>query len=299
MKQKITIVGFGKLGRALDKVLAIKKDLPPICVWDVVETGDPRQVNSLREAIKDATVIFLIVPSKNFPECVGKLGTIDPETTLVSCTKGLAGDSGRLPFQIVTQAYPRNTVGVISGPMLSEELEEQLPTKATIASNDLERIEAVVALFRGTTLTLEKSSDLIGTSLLGILKNVYALALGLSDGLNLGSNFKSCLALQALREISLFVTEQGGKVETMMTPAGLADFLTTGYSSKSRNYTYGFKKAQGQDLGAIMAEGAVNIGHVVDQTQSTSNYPLLNNIKGIFLQNKDPRQAILQSLSML
>lgn len=252
-KNKITIIGFGKLGQALANILE-KKGGCKVRSWDVVETGDPRHVSSLKEAISKSSLILFCVPSKFFGESVLKIGKLQPEVILVSCTKGFDGTSLKFPFEVLKEFYPGNTIGVISGPMLSEELEEKLPTRATNAGDNPPEIKEVVDLFSGPNLILELSEDLIGVSILGILKNIYALALGLADGLELGSNFKSCLTLRSLREMELILIKTSAKKESLLSPAGLSDFLTTGYCPKSRNYTYGFKKARKESLEGIMAE---------------------------------------------
>lgn len=296
--EKVAIIGFGKLGRALTKILESKPENCEVRVWDVIQTGDHHQVSFIKEVTESSSVIFLVVPSKNFRECGDLLGSLDPNKILVSCTKGLADSSGTLPFSVLEKTYPQNTVGVISGPMLSEELDQMLPTRASLASNNKEKIRMVAQLFDGTPLRLEISDDLTGVSLLGVLKNVYALSLGLCEGLDLGSNFKSCLALQAFREMGSILTELGGKMETLTSPAGLSDFLTTGYSSKSRNFTYGYKKARGEYLSGIMAEGAANIDNVTNLLKNLERYPLLETIQLIFIESKNPRETLLRVMSL-
>lgn len=295
--EKVAIIGFGKLGRSLAKLLSSKPESCEIRAWDVVRTGDPRQIASVKEAVDHSSVIFLVVPSKNFRECLGSLGRLDQNKILVSCTKGLVDSAGTLPYSVLRQSYPSNPIGVISGPMLSEELEELLPTKASLGSDNPEAMKPLAQLFSGSPLSLEISDDPIGVSWLGILKNVYALSLGLSDGLNLGSNFKSCLALLAFREMGSILTKLGGQEKTLLSPSGLSDFLTTGYSSKSRNYTYGYKKARGEDLTSIMAEGAMNIGNTANIIKDLGAYPLLKAIQGIFLEKASHRELLLRLLS--
>ena len=291
-KSKFTIIGFGKLGQAIANILERKKESCEVCSWDVVETGDPRQMPSLNEAVAGTDVIFFSVPSKFFREAVSKLGLLPPEIILVSCTKGFDAPALKFPFEILKEFCPKNTIGVISGPMLSEELEENLPTRTMLASDNSAEIKKVADLFSGTNLSLEQSEDLIGVSFLGILKNVYALTLGLSDGLDLGSNFKACLTLQALREMELIIIKSGGKKESLMSFAGISDFLATGYYFKSRNYTFGFRKAKNESLEGIMAEGAANIENVISKIGNVEEYPLLKMIKRIFLEGINPRVII-------
>lgn len=288
-KNKITIIGFGKLGQAIANILEMKNKSCEVCSWDIVETGDPRQMPLLSEAVTGSAIVFFSIPSKFFREAVSKVGSLRAEIILVSCTKGFDAPSLKFPFEVLKEFYPKNTVGVISGPMLSEELEEGLPTRATVGCDSAVEVKKIIDLFSDTNLTLEPSRDLIGISFLGILKNIYTLALGISDGLELGSNFKSCLTLQSLREMELIIIKSGGEKESLMSPAGIPDFLTTGYCSKSRNYTYGFKKARGESLSGIMAEGITNIENVISKVGNVEEYALLKIIRGIFIDGENPK----------
>ena len=138
--------------------------------------------------------------------------------------------------------------------------------------------------------------NVIGVSLFGIFKNVYALSLGCSDGLEMGSNFRSCMALQAIKEMKALVKEYGGREETAFTCAGIADFLATGFSPHSRNYSYGFHHARNEVHDRQIAEGVENIAIVVSRLTSKQNFPLLNAIEKIFLHKKHPRPVLERSL---
>lgn len=294
MKSKIAIIGFGKLGRALADVLEAKKESCLTCAWDIVKTGDHREVDKCDEAVKDAIAVFVVVPSAFFSESLnGLLGCVDKNTVLVSCVKGLDDKTGNLPIKLLEKNFPKNPVAVLSGPMLSEELKNGLPTRAVIASKKSSQVKQIIDLFQGTSLILAPSNDPIGSSFYGILKNIYALALGLSDGLELGANFKSCLALQAAKEMKKIVKSAGGKDETFLSEAGLADFLATGYSPKSRNYSYGFKKAKGEELNNELVEGVKNLEAVLKTTEKIK-LPLLLAVKNIFLNNQDPKTELLK-----
>lgn len=293
MISKITFIGFGKLGIALADVLSAKKETCITCGWDVVVTNDPRQVGTLDEATKDASVIFLCVPSEFFSESLKNLKHLSLDVFLISCTKGFDKKTNRLPFEVLRTTFPGNPIGVISGPMLSEELGNGLPTRAILASSNAAVAAEVQKLFFGSNLTLSISEDILGVSLLGILKNVYVLALGLSDGLHLGNNYKSCLALQALQEMQKIIVEKGGKAESIWSEAGVADFLTTGYSTKSRNYTYGFEKARNGHLSDVLSEGIKNISKVRELATPVSHFSLLSIIQKIFIEQADPKSNLL------
>ncbi len=290
---KISIIGFGKLGRALADILSVKKGEVSVVAWDIIKSGDHRQVEDITEAVKGSGILIFAVPSANFYKSAVSIGLISSKIILVSCTKGFDGKTGKFPFEILQQLFPANPVAVISGPMLSEELSQKLPTVATLATSADNVFEAISDLFQSTSLHLVKSADLIGVSLWGILKNIYALALGAADGLEMGSNFKACLTLTAITETQRILQQFGGNKETLLSPAGLADFLTTGYSERSRNYSYGFRKSRGENLDDLMAEGVVNIKRVIEGVGDVDDYSVLKSIKHVFLEGADPKKTIL------
>lgn len=293
MKDKIAIIGFGKLGKALADILEIKKEHCLTCAWDIVATGDPRQIHHCDEAVEDALAVFIVVPSSHFSTSLKNLACVKNGVPLITCTKGLDDITKKLPINLLELKFPQNPVAVLSGPMLSEELAEGSPTHATLAGKKEKDLKAVFEIFSDTSLSLTYSNDPIGVSLCGILKNVYALGLGLSDGLGLGSNFKSCLALKALKEMREIIKSQGGREDTIFTPAGIADFLATGYSPKSRNYSYGFKTGQKENPGTELAEGVKNIANIFSMVKNSRSFPLLNLIKNIFIDFEPATPEIL------
>ncbi len=300
MKEKIAFIGFGRFGKALVHVLR-QKDQYEIAAFDLADSGDACQLPSAAEAMEGAAAVFFVVPSGAFRSCTEHLDV--PNVPLVTCSKGIDPTSQKLPIEVLHELFPNHSAAALSGPMLSAELEEGLPSAGTVASLDAASAELVKTLFDGTTLSLETSSDEIGISWCGILKNVYALALGLSDGLELGDNFKSVLTRRAMIEMQQIIKAAGGDPGSMMSFAGIGDFLATGYSTKSRNYAYGFALGHGDDLPGALAEGVKNFENVVAILGSSgddaapgnhSGLPLLETIRSIFSQNAPPRESLLE-----
>tara|TARA_Y100000310_G_C20627352_1_gene786682 strand:+ start:213 stop:1130 length:918 start_codon:yes stop_codon:yes gene_type:complete len=256
----ITIIGLGKLGSALASQLTSCT----VKGWDVVKTDHSYQTDTLYEAIKDATTIFLVVPSEHFESSLRDI--IREYSThrrwhdatninFITFTKGIC--NGRLPIEILKRELPSNPRGVISGPMLSEEMYHER-TYAMLGTNNID-VHAVSGLrVRMKNLRLEVTTDTIGVTLCGIIKNVYAVGMGMVDGYNLGDNLKASIATKALQEMEQLIGD------TVLSYAGIGDFLTTCYSSKSRNYTYGYQWAKGHNTDGIMAEGVKNIDQVLD-----------------------------------
>lgn len=285
---KISIIGFGNLGQALEKVLSNKKPKPLIRAWDVINTGHPCQTKDLIKATQDANFIFFAIPSEHIQDCLSKLPTLPSKTTLITCTKGLDKTTGLLPIQLLRKKFPKNPVAVLSGPMLADELRQLLPTKATIASLKSNSLKPITKLFASTCLTLETSTDEIGISFLGVLKNIYAIGLGLVDGLKLGHNLKACVALQAIIEMDQIIQQLKGKPNSIWQTAGMADFLTTGFSPNSRNYNYGYMTAIGRNPTGSSAEGVKNLTTVWKLLKNPTQFPLLHKIKKIIINRQSP-----------
>ena len=290
MKEKIAFIGFGKFGQSLASVLR-QKDRYRIAAFDVADSGDECQMPSAQEALDGASYVFLVVPSSVFRSCVRELPL--PQVPLISCTKGIDSESQKTPVEILHELFPGHETAVLSGPMLSEELLEGLPAAGTIASANITTAKKVKKLFKGTSVFLETSKDEIGVTWCGVLKNVYALVLGLCDGLKLGDNFKSLLTRQALQEEGEIMKLVGGEKKSILTFAGVGDLLATGYCAKSRNYSYGYALGCGDPLPDVLAEGVKNIENVATIAQGKKKLPLFDVTREIFVKDAPPRETLL------
>ncbi|MBT3230203.1 hypothetical protein HN358_00250 [Candidatus Uhrbacteria bacterium] len=289
--KNIAFIGFGAFGQALAGVLE-KKEGIELSAWDVQDTGKSCQVPEVADAVKDAEVIFFAVPSQFFVQCVSKISSIPDSAILVTGTKGMDPETNKLPFEILQAQFPKNKIAVLSGPMLADELNEGLPTTATIASDKIEVANSIKKLFEGTQVSLQETDDMIGAALLGVLKNVYVLALGISDGLKMGSDFKASLIQKAQVEMQEILHRLGAHRETISTPAGMGDFLATGYSSSSRNYSYGFGFATGNTESEKTVEGMKNIQNIMARLENGSDLPFLSAVKAIFKEGADARKTL-------
>jgi glycerol-3-phosphate dehydrogenase (NAD(P)+) len=246
----------------------------------------------LYEAIERADTILIAVPSQYFQSTVRdiikeysnhKRWHTATRINFISFTKGFC--SGRLPIEILTRELRHNPVGIVSGPMLSEELYDK-HTHAVLATTTIGTHSFSAINCRMNNLTLYKSEDVIGVNMCGVVKNVYAIGMGMIVGNKLGDNTRACFATMALKEMSQFVSDD------ILTYSGIGDFLTTCYSPKSRNYTYGFALATSGDVEHIMSEGVNNIDSVINY--SSANLPVVNTIKSCLMSRSvDPLQVLL------
>ncbi|MBW4513596.1 MAG: NAD(P)H-dependent glycerol-3-phosphate dehydrogenase [Timaviella obliquedivisa GSE-PSE-MK23-08B] len=210
---------------------------------------------SLAEALMDVDVVVSAISMKGVAELAGQVQEIGlpAHTILLSATKGLDPASGRTPSQIWQATFPHHAIAVLSGPNLSKEIEQGLPTATVVSSRDIAAAEQVQAVFSSEKFRVYTNQDPLGTELGGTLKNVIAIAAGVCDGLNLGTNAKSALLTRALAEVIRIGTHLGAQPETFFGLSGMGDLLATCSSPLSRNYQVGFGLAQGKSLEQTLA----------------------------------------------
>ncbi|MBD2460245.1 NAD(P)H-dependent glycerol-3-phosphate dehydrogenase [Oscillatoria sp. FACHB-1407] len=213
-------------------------------------------VLSLKDAIADASLIVSAVSIKGVTDVAEQLRecAIAPSAIFVSATKGLDPMTLRTPSQIWQASFPHHPVVVLSGPNLSKEIDQGLPAATVVASTDLTAAAAVQRVFACDRFRVYTNPDPVGTELGGTLKNVIAIAVGVCDGLNLGTNAKAALITRALTEMIRVGTHLGAEAETFFGLSGLGDLLATCNSSLSRNYQVGYGLAQGKSLAHVLNE---------------------------------------------
>ena len=247
-KATLAILGAGVWGSALAKLAGHNQH--EIHLWS-------RSLNlSLEQVLKNIDIIVSAISMKGVNEIAEKIKKISlpKKVIIITATKGLDPETTRTPSQIWEANFPDNPVVVLSGPNLSKEINDRLPAATVVASKNKAAATAVQNIFASGLFRVYSSSDPIGTELGGTLKNVIAIASGICDGLELGTNAKSALLTRALTEIIRIGTHLGGKTETFFGLSGLGDMLATCSSYLSRNYRVGYGLAQGKSLEEILEE---------------------------------------------
>lgn len=244
----IAILGAGQWGSAL-ATLAAKRG-HQVKVWS--RRGDL----SLETVLASAEIVISALSMKGVPETVARLQALGlpASAILVSATKGLDGATQLTASSLWQAAFPQAAIVVLSGPNLSEEIQQGLPAATVVASYDIQAAQRVQAVFSSDRFRVYTNTDPLGTELGGTLKNVIAIAAGVCDGLSLGTNARSGLITRALAEIIRVGTQLGGRQETFFGLSGLGDLLATCTSPLSRNYRVGYGLAQGKPLQQILTE---------------------------------------------
>lgn len=203
-----------------------------------------------------AAHLLVVVPSHAFRATLEAVRPWLPEAAIVAwATKGLEPATGRLLSQVAAEILgPDRALGVVSGPTFAREVASGMPTAVTAAARDLATAEAIAQWLRSDRVRVYTSTDMPGVELGGAIKNVLAIATGISDGLGFGANARAALITRGLAEMRRLVEAVGGRPETVMGLAGIGDLVLTCTDNQSRNRRVGLALGKGRKLSVTLAE---------------------------------------------
>ena len=251
MKQRVLILGHGRMGHAMEHLLVTRHD---VRIWDIdgVVKGSHA---TLEEEVAEAQVVLFCLPVNPHHEIASRIELhLAQDSLCLTIAKGL-DESGRTAAQVCDDVFSdRHRYGVMYGPMIAEELSADQHGFADVVLSNPEDMALIESLFRGTWLVCLQASDMHGRSWSVILKNVYAILFGVVDALQLGKNMRGHLMVAAMAELSGIVQSFGGQAHTPYSYAGLGDLMTTGTSEDSHHHTLGRKLVEG-DWSDISGEG--------------------------------------------
>lgn len=273
MKCQILIIGYGEMGHALEYLLAGKHD---------VRTWSRSSAHTLEDEVSKAQVILFCLPVNAHYAITQRISPfLAADSLCLTIAKGLDEDGFTAP-QVFAKVLAKNhRFGVLYGPMISEEILLGRYAFADVALSDPDDFMTIRKLFSDSSLICSPSLDMLGCCWSVILKNVYALMIGISDELKLGDNVRGHLVVRALFELSAIVELLGSTAETPYGYAGLGDLMTTSTSANSHHYALGRRLASGQ-LSDIKGEGVHTLKMVKKyQLFETNNYPLFTLIDEI------------------
>ncbi|MBI2027156.1 MAG: NAD(P)H-dependent glycerol-3-phosphate dehydrogenase [Deltaproteobacteria bacterium] len=232
-----------------------------IYTGDLILTANIRVTNSLKEMSEQCFIMFIVLPSTSFREVIYELGSfVRGNQMIVSATKGIEQQTYKFMSQILREETCVKKMGVLSGPNIANEIIQEQPSAAIIASKYEEVIESVWQLLNSSHFKVYGSNDVQGVETAGALKNIIAIACGLADGLGLENNTKSFILTRGLAEILRYGSFFGARSETFLGLAGVGDLVTTCFSHHSRNHRFGRLLAEGKS----MEEAVKCIGMVVE-----------------------------------
>ncbi|WP_312474330.1 NAD(P)H-dependent glycerol-3-phosphate dehydrogenase [Neobacillus sp.] len=287
-KAAIAVVGAGSWGTALAMVLA--DNAHEVRLWshneDQVNEINEHHTNkkylpgivlpelivgyaSLSDSLVGVETVILAVPTKAIREVLGKIRAVlaDP-ITIAHVSKGIEPDTLLRITEMIKEETPNKLlkdVVVLSGPSHAEEVSLRYPTTVTVASENMEAAEKIQDLFINHNFRVYTNSDVVGVEIGGALKNIIALAAGITDGLGYGDNAKAALMTRGLAEIARLGTKMGANPLTFSGLTGIGDLIVTCTSVHSRNWRAGNMLGKGKTLDEVLD----SMGMVVEGVRTT------------------------------
>ena len=321
----VAVLGAGSWGTALAMLLA--RNGHSVRLWDRdsehIATLVRERVNqrylpgialpeqvlpsaALHDVLAPADFVLIVVPSGGFRDVLQQTREhIGSSFNLIWASKGLEPGTGRFLHQVVDEELPGHAaLAALSGPSFATEVARGLPTAVTVAAQDSDYAQRVAELFHCTQFRAYTSDDLIGVELGGSVKNVLAIAAGISDGLGYGSNARAALITRGLAEIMRLGTRLGGRRETFMGLAGVGDLVLTCTDDQSRNRRLGLALGRGVPL----AKAVEQIGQAVEGLHTAReldnlarryevDMPITEQVKRVLYDGEAPAAAVEALLS--
>jgi len=267
--------------------------------------NDQLQVeDDLQTALNGADLILSVVPTAGFRAILQDINKLGCNLPIVWAHKGLEPVSAKLPYEVALEELgaDRNW-GALSGPSFAAELVRGLPTAVTLAANDEAFANEAAALIHGGNLRVYSSTDVIGVSVGGAVKNVMAIAAGISDGMGFGNNARAAMITRGLAEMTRFGMALGASAETFMGLAGAGDLILTCTGQYSRNREVGLQLASGKSLADILH----GLGHVAEGVNTTAevirragtlqvDMPITYEVNQVLSRGKSAQDAVMDLL---
>jgi glycerol-3-phosphate dehydrogenase (NAD(P)+) len=250
-----------------------------------------------------AEVLFIAVPSRHCRPVFSSIApALSASQTVVSLTKGIEEGTLKRMTEIMRDVFPRRrspTLAVLSGPSFAREVAEKHPTAVVVASSDRSCAGEIQRLISNIYFRAYTSDDVVGVELAGAVKNVIAVAAGISDSLGSGHNSRAALITRGLAEMTRLGVKLGARKETFFGLAGIGDLVLTCTANLSRNYHVGYELGQGRRLGRILAE-TKTVAEGVTTTVSVRDLarrervemPISEEVYRVLYENKSPRASI-------
>lgn len=316
---RIVVLGAGSWGTTIAKVIADGGN--QVTLWsrreDLAEEINKKHRNgdylpgidlpnnlvatsNLELALVDAEQVYLAVPAQSLRENLSQWASFIPrDAILVSLMKGVELGTGLRMSEVIEEVTgaPKSRIAVVSGPNLALEIAKGEPAAAVCACSDADRAAQVAQVCSSDYFTVFTNTDVIGTELGGVLKNLIAVAIGIVNGLGYGQNTKASIMTRGLAEITKFAVFQGAKRKTLFGLAGLGDLIATSESSLSRNFRAGEMLGQGFSKDEVVrklkqtAEGLTSVAPVLELAgQHGIEMPIVSQVQDVLEGRMNPKE---------
>lgn len=268
----------------------------------------PHSVRIIKDAeflINASEIIIIAIPSRYLRSVLKEFSAIDfRRKFFLSVVKGIENDTFLRPSEIICDVWGEVKLAVLSGPSISHEVAVRIPTAVVIASNDLKLARRLQKIFSTESFRVYVHSDVIGVELGGALKNIIAIACGISDGLGYGTNTKAALLNRGMIEMTRLGLALGAKPETFWGLSGMGDLVTTCISPYGRNRWVGEQIGKGKKLKQILsgmemvAEGVWTTKAAYDLgRRHRIEMPITEQVYKVLYEGKNPRQAVKELMT--
>ncbi len=274
------IVGSGSWGTALAKLYSNK--FKNILIWsrsqDTIHSINQNHINpkyfpevllptnikatcDINEVFEKSDIIIVVVPTQVIREVLDRLKEKRVQKPVISASKGIEIDTLKLTTQIISEKLIINDKNIfaLSGPSFAREVLQGLPT-AVVLGGDICEGRKIQRLLSTETFRVYTNSDITGVEIGGAVKNVIAIATGISDGIGLGNNARASLITRGLHEMKKIALVYGGRPETLYGLSGLGDLVLTATGDLSRNRKFGILIGKGLSVNQALKE----VGQVVE-----------------------------------
>ena len=325
MTSNVAVIGAGSWGTALATLLAGNGHSTAIWsrgteVADLINNKHENRVylpgiklhpglratTDLATALSQAAYVVMVVPSHAMRETMEQAAPfLAGGPTVVSASKGIEDESCKTMFQVIEDCgVSADRIGVISGPSFAAELASGQPTVVVAAAETQSAAELIQSLFASQALRVYSSTDVVGVEIGGVVKNVMAIATGVSDGLGYGHNARAATITRGLAEIMRLATKLGARPETLSGLSGIGDLVLTCTGDLSRNRQFGLRVGRGEKVQEILAgmrmvaEGVRNTKAVKQLAEREGiELPIVNIAYEILYENLDPSEAVTKLFS--
>lgn len=324
---KVSIIGAGSWGTALAVIIAEKvKELKIWCyeneVKEEINTQHRNSIylpdikipnnvvasNDFGEVLDKPDIVFMVTPSHVTREIVEKIKHyISSHTIIVSCTKGIETETTKTMSEVYSDVMGSEIMErycVLSGPTFAREVAQKLPTAAVVASSNEKSATKIQEFLSSSTFRIYTHSDVKGVELAGALKNVIAIAAGISDGMNLGLNARASIITRGMAEITRLGKKLGANPLTFLGLAGMGDLILTSTGDLSRNRRVGIELGRGRKLKEIVenmrmvAEGVKTCSAVVKLAERYNvDMPVSKAVYEILYNDLSPETALKELMS--
>lgn len=327
MIENIGVIGAGSWGTTLADLLAKKGHRVTLWAYEaeLVEEMAKTRVNSLflpgiplsprlavtnslAEAVRDKGLVLFVAPSQVTRRVVTTiLPDLPADAVIVSASKGIELDTLKTMSQVFAELLPPELYArfaVLSGPSFAREVALEMPTAVVAAAADTVIAGRVQQCFNTSFFRLYTNNDVVGVELGGAIKNVIAIAAGISDGLGFGHNTRAALITRGLAEMSRLGRAMGARSETFAGLAGMGDLVLTCTGDLSRNRTVGMKLGEGMRLKEVLAEMRM-VAEGVKTTESAVNLarrlgidmPITEKVYQVLYEDKPARAAVIELMT--